>query len=70
MKHSVTQTETTEAEKQKSNFLCMTAAEPGVEDTVEDKLHPLVVSQIKQVHLKKEKKIHSEDTDKITLHLR
>lgn len=37
MTHSVTQTETTEAKKQKSNFLCMTATEPGVEDRVEDK---------------------------------
>lgn len=41
-----TQTETTEAEKQKSNFLCMSAAEPEVEDRVEDKLHPLFGSQI------------------------
>lgn len=31
------QTETTETQKQKSNFLCMTATEPGVEDRVEDK---------------------------------
>lgn len=35
--HSVTQTETTDAQKQKSDFLCMTATEPGVEDRVEDK---------------------------------
>lgn len=34
---SVTQSETTEAQKQKSNFLCMTAIEPGAEDMVEDK---------------------------------
>lgn len=32
MTHSVTQTETTDAQKQKSDFLCMTATEPGVED--------------------------------------
>lgn len=33
----MTQSETTEAQKQKSNFLCTTAIEPGAEDMVEDK---------------------------------